>query len=383
MLKQGFTLMEAIQLLTDQFPQFSKQKLTTKVIELVKVTGQLHEVLKVLNYPQVIVTQIYFGENYGNLIETIDHSILYLKKIEHVKERFIKTIQYPALLLCIFFMLLAAVNETIIPQFSEIYESMNVEISTSLKVITTIFSYLPTTIFTIFLSLILIILLLYMNYMGKDVSKRIVFFKRIPFINKYISMYHSYKGIFRGKALGVDYKDKKPTGYVGTEKSTLFDITAVLKGKDIYKFYKQVKSKNYDIYGHMKAPTVFDDNVESLEELTELLNEQLVDEPVVEVSTNYLGYEQIQENHKVHLKHKPLQYDTDLKVVKLTESHPIMNVPVEIEFSNSRKDIVQIQQLINRNVRNVKNALKYGSGTASNIGSGTSWVSTGVVTVDD
>ncbi|QTN11940.1 competence type IV pilus assembly protein ComGB [Mammaliicoccus vitulinus] len=193
MLKQGFTLMEAIQLLTDQFPQFSKQKLTTKVIELVKDTGQLHEVLKVLNYPQVIITQIYFGENYGNLIETIDHSILYLKKIEHVKERFIKTIQYPALLLCIFFMLLAAVNQTIIPQFSEIYESMNVEISTSLKVITTIFSYLPTTIFTIFLSLILINLLLYMNYMGKDVSKRIVFFKRIPFINKYISMYHSYR----------------------------------------------------------------------------------------------------------------------------------------------------------------------------------------------
>jgi len=69
--------------------------------------------------------------------------------------------------------------------------------------------------------------------------------------------------------------------------------------------------------------------------------------------------------------------------VKLTESHPIMNVPVEIEFSNLRKDIVQIQQLINRNVRNFKSALKYGSGTANNVVNGTSWVSTGVVTVDE
>ena len=60
-----------------------------------------------------------------------------------------------------------------------------------------------------------------------------------------------------------------------------------------------------------------------------------------------------------------------------------MNVPVEIEFSNSRKDIVQIQQLINRNVRNFKSALKYGSGTANNVVNGTSWVSTGVVTVDE
>ncbi|MCD8778855.1 hypothetical protein MXE81_10005 [Mammaliicoccus sciuri] len=69
--------------------------------------------------------------------------------------------------------------------------------------------------------------------------------------------------------------------------------------------------------------------------------------------------------------------------MKLTESHPIMNVPVEIEFSNLRKDIVQIQQLINRNVRNFKSALKYGSGTANNVVNGTSWVSTGVVTVDE
>ncbi|WP_426392597.1 hypothetical protein [Mammaliicoccus sciuri] len=69
--------------------------------------------------------------------------------------------------------------------------------------------------------------------------------------------------------------------------------------------------------------------------------------------------------------------------MKLTESHPIMNVTVEIEFSNLRKDIVQIQQLINRNVRNFKSALKYGSGTANNVGNGTSWVSTGVVTVDE
>ncbi|PCQ21038.1 hypothetical protein BU006_12910 [Mammaliicoccus sciuri] len=60
-----------------------------------------------------------------------------------------------------------------------------------------------------------------------------------------------------------------------------------------------------------------------------------------------------------------------------------MNVPVEIEFSNLRKDIVQIQQLINRNVRNFKSALKYGSGTANNVVNGTSWVSTGVVTVDE
>nr|WP_263313179.1 competence type IV pilus assembly protein ComGB [Mammaliicoccus sp. Marseille-Q6498] len=193
MLKQGFTLMECIQLLSDQFPQLNKNQINSKLVEIVRNTGQLHEILTYLNYPQVIITQIYFGEQYGNLIETIDHSIMYLKKIEEVRGKFIKTIQYPALLFFIFFMLLIAVNQTIIPQFSEIYQSMNVEISTSLKILTIIFSYLPTTIISTFLLLLLIILLIYLNYTGRDVSKKIVFFNKIPIINAYVSMYRSYR----------------------------------------------------------------------------------------------------------------------------------------------------------------------------------------------
>ena len=203
---------------------------------------------------------------------------------------------------------------------------------------------------------------------------------------------HTFKGVFKGKDSTVNYKTKKPTGYIGTEKSNILNLTAVLKGKEIYHYYASVKSNNYDVFGHMKAPTVFDDNVGSKAELEELLREQLVDEPVIEVSTNYLGSEEdkryiendmIKENSIVYLKHQALGFDTDLKVVKLTESHPLMNEPVEIDFSNAPKDIIQIQQLINSNIKNVKSALKYGTSTTVNVSSGVSWVSTGVVTVNE
>ncbi|MFP4878841.1 type II secretion system F family protein [Mammaliicoccus sciuri] len=178
MLKQGFTLLEAIQLLSDQFIQLKKHNLNTTACEIVKETGQLHEILKLFNYPQVIITQIYFGEQYGNLNETLEHSILYLKKIEQVKQRFIKTIQYPALLFSIFFMLLAVVNQTIIPQFTEIYASMNVEISTSLRIITTIFSYLPITILALVLILFLVYLISYMNFMDKEMARKLAIYIR-------------------------------------------------------------------------------------------------------------------------------------------------------------------------------------------------------------
>ena len=133
----------------------------------------------------------------------------------------------------------------------------------------------------------------------------------------------------------------------------------------------------------MKAPTIFDDNVESQAELNELLEETLVDEPIVEISTNYLGYEQIKEDNMVHLKHQPLGYSVDLKVIKLTEYHPLVNVPVEIDFSNSRKDIIQIQQIINSNIKNFKNSIKYGVGTPTTVASGVDWITTGVVSIDE
>ena len=173
---------------------------------------------------------------------------------------------------------------------------------------------------------------------------------------------HTFKVTFLGPIKGYDYKTNKPTGYLGTEKQVILNLTAVLKGEDLYHFKSEYKSPNYNIFGHAEAPTVFDDNVLDKQDLTEKLKAELQDEPTVELSTNYLGsyddknYIQngdINERSIVHFKHDILGYDTDLKVVKITESHPLVNQPVEVEFSNSRKDIISIQQQINEKVRKI------------------------------
>src|SRR5699024_5424627 len=151
----------------------------------------------------------------------------------------------------------------------------------------------------------------------------------------------------------LNYKDKKPIGYVGTEKQNILNLTAVLSGEELYHLKSEYKSSNYNVFGHAEAPTVFDDNVLDKQELTEKLKAELQDKPTVELSTNYLGYEQIKENNIVHFVHEPLGYNTDLKVVKITEPHPLVNEPVEVEFSNAREDIISIQQKINRKIKQI------------------------------
>src|SRR5699024_1600572 len=82
---------------------------------------------------------------------------------------------------------------------------------------------------------------------------------------------HTFKAVFRGAKSGVDYKKSKPCMYVGTEKSTVLNLTAVLKGTDIYYAYAEYKSPNYEVFGHSEAPTVFDDNALDKEELLQKL----------------------------------------------------------------------------------------------------------------
>ncbi|MGO2108313.1 MAG: prophage endopeptidase tail family protein [Staphylococcus equorum] len=178
---------------------------------------------------------------------------------------------------------------------------------------------------------------------------------------------HTFKAIFRGAKPGIDYKNSKPCMYVGTEKSTVLNITAVLKGTDIYHAYAEWPSPNMDAFGFAEAPTVFDDNALDEDELLEKIKTELNDQPTVEVSTNYLGsveekhyigHNDIKENNTIRFIHQPLGYNLDLKVVKLTASHPLVNEPVEVDFSNSPTDIIKIQQGINRNIKKVNNLVK-------------------------
>lgn len=181
---------------------------------------------------------------------------------------------------------------------------------------------------------------------------------------------HTFKAVFRGTKSGIDYKKSEPCMYVGTEKSTVLNLTAVLKGTDVYHVTDEYYSPYYDKDNPKVAPTLYDDNVLDKIELRKKLIQELNDEPTVEVSTNYLGSmddkyylgnDDIRENSKIRFIHQPLGYNLDLKVISLTYSHPMVNQPVEVDFSNSPKDIIKIQQNINRRIKRTNSLIKGGS----------------------
>ena len=158
---------------------------------------------------------------------------------------------------------------------------------------------------------------------------------------------HSLTATLIGPKKGVNYKKSNPCIYVGTEKSTVLSSEAKLTGKNAYHAYVEYKSPNYDPDFPKQAPSVYSDDIKNNAEMLEKLKKELQDEPTIEMSTTYSGSEELFYNDKIWFIHEPTGISGELKVVKITKSHPYANQPDEIEFSNTKTDILKIQQQIN------------------------------------
>lgn len=179
---------------------------------------------------------------------------------------------------------------------------------------------------------------------------------------------HTFKVIFRGPKSGVNYKGKSPRVYLGTEKTTVLNLTSIPKGKDLYHTYAEYKSPNYEAFGHMVGATIYSKDVTSQKDLIEILKESINDTPTVELTTSYIGYDEIQDNNTMRFVHKFLKFNDDLKVVKITKYHPQTNKPAEVEFSNAKEDMVSIQKRMVRRIHNANSSIAYGGLDVDTIG---------------
>lgn len=194
---------------------------------------------------------------------------------------------------------------------------------------------------------------------------------------------HIIKAIFKGKKSGVDYKKSNPCMYVGTAKATVINTTAKLKGKDLYSSYVEYKSPNYSIFGHREAPDLFDEQETEYTKIKDKLKKELKDEPDIELDINYIGNEDIGERDAIWFIHEIMGYNTDLKVVSLNKTHPLNPEPDEIGFSNNKKDIVQISNVLNNKIKNVNAALNKAQVNNIYSGGGVNGSIVGSVLVDE
>ncbi len=105
LLQNGFTLFESFSFLNLHFP-YKNKTIGQNIIESLQTGATCYEILKIIGYPEIILNQIKFAEQYGKLENVITDSIDYMKRNYKAKKALIKTIQYPIVLISIFLVML-------------------------------------------------------------------------------------------------------------------------------------------------------------------------------------------------------------------------------------------------------------------------------------
>ena len=192
MTQNGFTQYEAIKFLFSQYDEVksSDKKLVLSALE----QGQpLSHCLKLLNYSNHIVMQVHFSESFGNVNETLKHCYAYNLSKRKLKQQFIKTIQYPLILIVIFITLIITVNHTVLPQFKNMYSSMGVTLSKELIILTNILYTLPQIIiYTLFL-LIFLTFYYFLIFKKSNIKNQLSTIKKIPIINQLYRLFITYR----------------------------------------------------------------------------------------------------------------------------------------------------------------------------------------------
>ncbi|MGK0554391.1 competence type IV pilus assembly protein ComGB [Macrococcus capreoli] len=192
MTDNGFTQYEAIKFLFSQYDEV-KDKVKTQILHMLQNGASLSSCLKQLQYSNHIVMQIHFSESFGNINETLRHCYDYNISQKKLRQQFIKTIQYPCVLIIIFIALIITVNHTVLPQFKTMYSTMGVELSREIVILTSILYALPQLIMYLIVITVCIILYYLFVFKRTNIKTQLSVIKKIPILNQLHRLYITYR----------------------------------------------------------------------------------------------------------------------------------------------------------------------------------------------
>ena len=192
LLRNGFTMQQALTFLTEQY-EVIKEPDRRKLLELINSGASLSAVLKYLGFSKSIIMQVSFAEIHGEIISNLEQSGEYLNTRRQTTQQLAKTLQYPLVLVAVFIIMLVLLNYTVIPQFNELYSAMQADKTILVSMLTLILNYLPYAAFSILGAavLILFVILLILNLKNTKLAAKLLL--GIPVVKTYFKYYVTYR----------------------------------------------------------------------------------------------------------------------------------------------------------------------------------------------
>lgn len=188
LLRRGYSLTEALEVLS-----WDKQmESIVKTIQQSLYAGEnFDEALTKAKFHEMIVIYIYFVRMNGDLLTSLDKSILMFEQRMKALEKFKKVSRYPLFLITIFIFLLLLIKQFILPAYADMFQ-YHTESAASVEFTFLIFNLL-FTLFMILIILVIVAIVIWHIYKKKlSVEKQLRILSYIPIYRQYVRLQTSF-----------------------------------------------------------------------------------------------------------------------------------------------------------------------------------------------
>ena len=165
--KAGITLTDSMKILMNQSSKDKTKKgIYQSIVYELTMGSSFSEAMNKQGsvFPPLLVNMLKAAEATGELEETLDDMVDYYTDIESTRKEMISAMTYPALVTVFAMGVIAFILMYVIPQFSDIYDSMDVEISGLTQFLLNLSMFLQNYFFIIILVIALIIIVIVAIY---------------------------------------------------------------------------------------------------------------------------------------------------------------------------------------------------------------------------
>lgn len=126
-IKSGISLVDSLKILSRQYKKRSYQKIFRTIIYDLTMGDSFSQALEKQesSFPKLLINMVKAAEMTGDLAETLDDMANYYTETEKTRKQMVTALLYPTIILIVAIAVLSFIMIYIVPQFVEIYESMD------------------------------------------------------------------------------------------------------------------------------------------------------------------------------------------------------------------------------------------------------------------
>lgn len=191
LLLRGYPIAEAIESLSFQLHPIRKEELN-ECLAALKKGHAFHDALANLGFHDDLVGYVYFAEQHGSFADALlEGSSMALKK-EKDKQKMLKLLQYPLFLIIITGFLFLFIEKALLPRFTSLFQSMNLEVNFFTRVIMIFAHYFPAAFIILVLILVIAALYYFLIFKKMTILKQKTQLARIPFLGHILKLLYTH-----------------------------------------------------------------------------------------------------------------------------------------------------------------------------------------------